>query len=288
MNLTSPSQIKKLMESHGIRFNKGFGQNFLVSPEIPMRIADECGADQSCGIIEVGPGIGTLTCELAQVAKKVVSVEIDTGLIPVLNETLSDLDNVKIINQDILKTDLKGLIRTEFDGMDICVCANLPYYITTPILMFFIESGIEFKSITVMVQKEVAIRLCSKPKDPDYGAITAAIARYGNARKLFNVPAGCFMPAPKVESAVLQIIPHNEKPYTVKSEEMLTKVIRAAFSQRRKTLVNTLSGSFQKVGKEQLREIVLSCGFYETVRGEELGIKEFALLADRLTELYEA
>ncbi len=285
MKLTSPSQIKAIMDSHGIRFNKGYGQNFLISEEVPYKIARECGADRSCGVIEVGPGIGTLTSELAEVAKKVVAVEIDTNLIGVLAETLSGFENVRVINSDILKIDLKKLVEEEFGSDEVCVCANLPYYITTPILMYFIESGLKFKSITVMVQKEVALRLSSKPGDSDYGAITAAIARYGTARRLFNVPSGCFMPAPKVDSAVLQIIPHEVKPYEVKSEEMLTKVIRAAFAQRRKTLLNSLSGSFPKTDKQDLKNIIISCGFSETVRGEQLGIPEFAKIADMLYEL---
>lgn len=284
MKLTSPSQIKALMDSRGIKFNKGYGQNFLISEDVPYKIASECGADKSCGVIEVGPGIGTLTCHLADVAKKVVAVEIDTNLIDILSETLSEFDNVKVINSDILKVNLNKLIEEEFNDTEICVCANLPYYITTPILMYFIESGLIFKSITVMVQKEVAMRLSSKPGDSDYGAITAAIARYGTAKRLFNVPSGCFMPAPKVDSAILQIIPHKEKPYTVISEEMLTKVIRSAFSQRRKTLLNSLSGSFSGIEKQDIKNIITSCGFSETVRGEQLGVQEFAAISDKLSE----
>lgn len=287
MKLTSPSQIKALMDSRGIKFNKGYGQNFLISEDVPYRIANECLADHSCGVIEVGPGIGTLTCQLADVAKKVVAVEIDTNLIDILKETLSDFDNVKVINSDILKINLPKLVDEEFKDTEICVCANLPYYITTPILMYFIESGLKFKSITVMVQKEVAMRLSSKPGDSDYGAITAAIARYGTARRLFNVPSGCFMPAPKVDSAVLQITPHQTKPYSVVSEEMLTRVIRAAFSQRRKTLLNSLSGSFAGIEKQEIKDIIISCGFSDTVRGEQLGVQEFAKIADKLSEIID-
>ena len=284
MNLTSPSVLKNLMNDNGIQFNKAFGQNFLISPDIVWGIVDECGADADDAILEIGPGVGTLTQALCETYSKVVSVEIDRGLIPVLGQTVGGYENFTLINNDILKVDLHKLFEEHFAGKNVCVCANLPYYITTPIIMYLLESGLKFKAITVMVQKEVTDRLVSLPGKNGYGAITAAVNRYGTVKKVLNVKAGNFMPAPKVDSAVISIIPYDERPYTVKDEKMLTNVINGAFSQRRKTLVNSLASYLSSFSKEKITEIVVSCGYDANIRGETLGIEDFAKLSDALTD----
>ena len=281
MKLTNIGTVKALMEKHGIRFQKKFGQNFLINEEIPIKIAEECGAASTDCVLEIGPGIGTLTRELCEVAGKVVAVEIDSGLIPVLEETLADYDNVEVINSDIMKTDLKKLFEEKFDGKDVYVCANLPYYITTPILMLLLESRLPVKKMTFMVQKEVADRLSSNSKEGDYGAVTASVSYYGRVEKLFNVSAGNFMPAPKVDSAVNQITLYDEPPVKVSDEALLFRVIRAAFEQRRKTLVNALSGKVD-VGKEAIAEAVASVGLDVNIRGERLDIADFARLTDEI------
>ena len=284
MKLTNISTVKELMERHGIKFQKKFGQNFLVNPDVPYRIADECGAGENDCVLEIGPGIGTLTQELCMIAGKVVAVEIDNGLIPVLEETLAEFDNVEVINSDIMKTDIKSLFEEKFDGRDVYVCANLPYYITTPILMLLLESRLPFKKMTFMVQKEVADRLCATPKDSEYGAVTASVSYYGEVKKLFNVSAGNFMPAPKVDSAVIQITLYEKPPVEVSDEKLFFSVIKAAFEQRRKTLVNALNG---KVGitKEQIGLAITGIGLDVNIRGERLGIEEFARLTDEIKRI---
>jgi 16S rRNA (adenine1518-N6/adenine1519-N6)-dimethyltransferase len=283
MKLTSVNEVKAIMERHGLRFNKGYGQNFLINEAVPKRIAAECGAEAASGILEIGPGIGTLTCELCRLYKKVVAVEIDTSLIPALQETTAEFDNLTIINADVLKVDLPALMAKEFEGMPVTVCANLPYYITTPILMGLLESGCRFENITVMIQKEVALRLCAKPGDTDYGAVTASVARYGQVSRLFTVSAGSFMPAPKVDSAVIRIAIDPVRRYTVKDEKMMGRTIRGAFAMRRKTLVNSLASEFGELNKEAITEAVIAAGLTPEVRGEKLGIPQFAALADALT-----
>lgn len=282
MKLTSLSEVKNIMEKHGLRFNKGYGQNFLINEAVPRRIAEECGASGESAILEIGPGIGTLSQELCKLYKKVVAVEIDTTLIPALGETMAEFDNFKVINADILKVDLPALIKEEFGDMPLTVCANLPYYITTPIIMGLLESGCRFDNITVMIQKEVALRLCAKPGDSDYGSVTASVARYGKASRLFNVSAGSFVPAPKVDSAVIRIEVDKERKYSVKDEKTMTRVIRGAFAQRRKTLVNSLSSEFSELNKEELTEAIVSASFTPDIRGEKLGITEFSLIADAI------
>ena len=279
MKLTNIGTVKALMEKHGIKFQKKFGQNFLINEDVPARIADECGASENDCVLEIGPGIGTLTSELCRVAEKVVAVEIDSGLIPVLSETLSEFDNVEVINSDIMKTDVKGLFERCFEGKDVYVCANLPYYITTPIIMLLLESRLPIKKMTFMVQKEVADRLCSDSREGDYGAVTAVVSYYGKVEKLFNVSAGNFMPAPKVDSAVIQISLYDKPPVDVDDEKLFFKLIKAAFEQRRKTLVNALSG---KVGqsKDEIRYAIESMGLDPNVRGERLDISEFAALSN--------
>ncbi len=284
MKLTNIGTVKELMGRHGITFQKKFGQNFLINEALPQRIASECGAGENDGVLEIGPGIGTMTAELCKAAGKVVAVEIDKSLIPVLAETLGEFDNVKVINSDIMKTDIVSLMKEEFDGKDVYICANLPYYITTPILMLLLEGEYKFKKMTFMVQKEVADRLCANAGDSDYGAVTASVNYYGKIEKLFNVGAGNFMPAPKVDSAIIQITPYEEPPVKVKDEKLFFRIIKAAFEQRRKTLTNALSG---KVGvdKAGIQNALTECGFDTNIRGERLSIDDFAKLADAFYDM---
>ncbi len=280
MDLCNISVIKSLMNEAGIVFRKDYGQNFLINRLIPEDIADNCTDESESLIIEVGPGIGCLTRELAARYKKVVAVEIDKGLIPVLDKTLSEFDNVTVINDDIMKIDIKELAEKYSDGMPISVCANLPYYITTPILMRLIESGVNFSSITVMVQNEVASRLVAKPGTSDYGAITAVIGFYGVARKLFKVSQGCFIPAPKVESAVVRIDLYDKPKYIPENEKLFRDLIKAAFEMRRKTLINAVSAKLPSVDKEALKRALITLGKDEAIRGERLSTEDFVNLSN--------
>ena len=283
MHVTDPHQIKEWLQSSGIEPKKKFGQNFLLQPEIPLRIAEECGAAAEDAILEIGPGAGTMTQFLAQLYRKVIAVEIDGSLMPVLSRVLAPFPNVTVLQGDIMKTDLRALFNEHFAGMRVSVCANLPYYITTPILMLLLESGLPFSFITVMVQKEVADRLCAPPGSPDYGAVTAAVRYYASAEKLFRVSAGHFSPPPKVDSAVVRLTLHEKPPISVQSKDMLFRVIRAAFAQRRKTLVNALASAFPAFSKENLGAVIGALGLPENIRGERLSLEKFAALADRLT-----
>jgi 16S rRNA (adenine1518-N6/adenine1519-N6)-dimethyltransferase len=273
------------MESEGIKFRKEFGQNFLIDKSVPESIADNCADKEDCMVLEIGPGIGCLTAELAKRYKKVVAVEIDKGLIPVLAKTLAEYDNVTVINNDVMKLDLAALVEEYSEGMEVCVCANLPYYITTPILMRLLESGVRFSSITIMIQAEVASRLTAKAGSDDYGAITAVLAYYGEAEKLFSVPAHCFMPAPKVNSAVIRINLYKEKKYSPKNEKLFFGVIKAAFEQRRKTLTNAIHSKYPDYSKEDIQSLLVSLGYTPTVRGETLSTEEFLHLSDALWDL---
>ena len=270
------------MSEAGIVFRKEFGQNFLINRMIPENIADNASVTEDSLIIEIGPGIGCLTKELALRYKKVVAIEIDNGLIPVLEKTLCDFDNVTVINADVMKTDIKEIVERYSDGMPVCVCANLPYYITTPILMYLLESDVKFSSITVMVQNEVASRLVAKAGSTDYGAITAVLGFYGNAEKLFKVSAGSFMPAPKVDSAVVKIDLYKENVYFPKDERFFRNLIKAAFEMRRKTLVNAVNSKFPHLEKSRIAECLVSLGFPETVRGERLSTQNFVDLSNLL------
>lgn len=258
-----------------------YGQNFLTNVAIPRRIAAESGITAEDCVIEIGPGFGILTRELSAIAHKVVAIEIDTELMNILPEKLAGCENVKVINADILKTDVSKLIADEFDGRNVCVCANLPYYITTDIVMKLLEGNYGFKTITVMVQKEVAERFCSKAGSDGYGAITASISYYASVKRLFTVKAGSFDPKPKVDSAVIRFDVFDKPPVSPLDKDILFNVIKAAFSQRRKTLLNSLFSFFgQQLNKEQLTEIILSADLSETVRGEELDIFAFSKIAD--------
>ena len=285
MDLCNISVIKSVMDDAGISFHKEFGQNFLTNRIIPEDIADNCADTSERMILEIGPGIGCLTQELAMRYKKVVAVEIDRGLIPVLNKTLSEFDNITVINEDILKVDLHALIEEHSEGMPVSVCANLPYYITTPILMHLLESGIKFSTITVMVQNEVAARLSAKAGSSDYGAITAILGYYGSVRKLFRVSAGCFIPAPKVDSAVVRIDLYDKCPFEIKDERLFRNCIKAAFEMRRKTLENALSAKLGGFTKDQVAEAIGRCGFDAKVRGERLSTEDFAALANHLYDI---
>lgn len=283
MDLCNLSVIKRLMAEAGITFRKEFGQNFLTNRIIPEDIADSCADTAERLVLEIGPGIGCLTQELAIRYKKVVAVEIDRGLIPILEKTMAEYDNVTVINDDIMKVDLPALIKEHADGMPVSVCANLPYYITTPILMYLLESGVKFDTITIMIQNEVAARLVAKAGSSDYGAITAVLGYYGKARKLFKVSAGCFVPAPKVDSAVVRIDLYGEKPYQPKDEKLFRALIRAAFEMRRKTFVNAVAAKLPYT-KELLVSALASIGQDENVRGERLSTEDYVRLADYLTE----
>lgn len=281
MNLCNPSTIKALMEEAGIVFRKEYGQNFLINPMIPEDIADGCADTSDRLLLEIGPGVGCLTVELARRYRRVVAVEIDRGLIPVLKKTLAEFDNVTVLNEDIMKVDLPALVERYADGKPVSVAANLPYYITTPILMHLLECGVPFESITVMVQQEVAARLCSSAGGKDYGAITAVLGYYGTVRRLFRVPAGCFLPAPKVDSAVIRIDLYREPKYRPKDTDLFFSVIRAAFEMRRKTLQNALTAGLS-LPKELICEAIESVGLSPTVRGERLSTEEFVRLSDAI------
>ena len=284
MNLCDIKNIKQIMSVFGIKFHKEFGQNFLTNKMVVEDIAEYCCDGKSNTILEIGPGIGTLTVELAERYENVISLEIDKGLIPVLSYTLDEYNNVKVINEDVMKTDLETLLAPYFEG-GVSVCANLPYYITTPILMKLLESRLPFDYITIMIQAEVADRLCAKAGSKDCGAITAVLSYYGEAEKLFTVNADNFMPPPKVNSSVVRIKLYKDKPYKPKNEEIFFKVIKAAFEQRRKTLLNALSCGFPEIPKEVLAEIIEKAGHRPDIRGEKLDVKMFCELSDFIAEI---
>lgn len=280
MEFISPSVIKSIAARHGFVFKKGLGQNFLSSQEVLEEIADAAELDGR-GVLEIGPGFGVLTNELAKHAEKVVALEIDERLIPVLSDTLGEYDNVKVINKDVMKTDLKKLIDDEFGGERICVAANLPYYITTPIITTLIENDLPIDSMVIMVQKEVAERICAKPGKKDYGAISVLCRYHTEPEMVRIVPSDMFVPPPKVDSAVIKLKFRSERAVSVKDERMFFKTVKAAFSQRRKTLLNCLSSNFD-CGKDKLTETLISIGIDPRRRGETLSLDEFAALADAL------
>jgi 16S rRNA (adenine1518-N6/adenine1519-N6)-dimethyltransferase len=282
MNLCDPRVIRDVMSIYGMTFRKELGQNFLTNASVVEDIADACSDTRDATILEIGPGIGVLTQELGMRYRHVLSVEIDQRLIPLLRFTLQDCPpgTVEVINRDFMKTDLQELLGEAFLSGPVSVCANLPYYITTPILMRLLESGLPFRFITVMVQAEVADRLCAHAGSKDYGAITAVLNYYGEAEKLFRVPAGNFMPAPKVDSAVVRISLWKEKPVRLVSERLFFDTIRYAFEQRRKTLANALSAGFPDIPKEELTTMIAACGHRTDVRGERLDTASFAALSD--------
>ena len=280
-NLSDISVIREVMEKHGFNFSKALGQNFLINPSVCPRMAEAAITEEHMGAIEIGAGVGVLTAELAKRAEKVVCVELDSRLLPVLDETLSDFDNVEIVNADVMKVDLHELIKEKFPGMKVVVCANLPYYITSPIITMLLESKLPIESITVMVQKEAADRLCAGVGSRDSGAITVCTEYYARTRQLFNVSRGSFMPAPNVDSTVIQLNVRKEPPVKVSDEKKFFKMVKAAFSQRRKTAVNSIS-SGMGIPKSQVTEALLVSGLSENVRAEKLSIEELAVLCENL------
>ncbi len=283
-NLSDISVIKKILSEHGFTFSKSLGQNFLINPTVCPRMAEACGADCDTGVLEIGAGIGVLTAELAKRAKKVVSLELDTRLIPVLAETLGEFSNVEVLNADVLKLDLNKLIDDCFQGMHVAVCANLPYYITSPVIMALLESRIPVDAVTVMVQKEAAARLCAPVGSRDAGAVTVAVNYYAQAEKLFDVSAGSFMPAPKVDSSVIRLNIRKEPPVEVSDEKFFFRVIKAAFGQRRKTASNSLSAGLG-IPKDKVSSAIAAAGFEPSVRAESLTMQELARLSECLLNM---
>ena len=284
LDLCNPKTIRQVMDMFGLNFKKEFGQNFLTDNMTVEDIADACNDDKDITVLEIGPGIGCMTRELCERYSRVVAFEIDSGLIPVLKYTLDGYKNVTVINEDIMKADLSSALAPYFEMGKVAVCANLPYYITTPILMKLIESKLPFDSITVMVQTEVAERLAAGAGNKNCGAITAAIDYYGEPKMLFTVSADRFMPPPKVTSSVVHIDLWKEKPVRPIDEPLFFRTIKAAFEQRRKTLLNSLSTGFPEISKERLTEIIVSCGHKPDIRGEKLTVADFCNLSNKIYE----
>lgn len=281
MNLCDYETIQALLLRHGFRFSKSMGQNFLIDPAIPPAIAEASGADKTCGVLEIGPGIGPLTAELAKRAGKVVSVELDRALLPVLSETLSDCPNAEIVSGDILKLDLPALISEKFAGLTPMVCANLPYNITSPALARLSETP-ALQSVTVMIQKEVAQRICARQGSTGGSAFSLFFQYRMEPEFLFDVPPSCFYPAPKVTSAVIRCIRRARPAVEVNDEAFFFRVIRGAFALRRKTLVNSLASVLKEYEKAEIQQAVTDCGLSETIRGERLTLQNFADLSARL------
>ncbi len=284
LELTDIGTIKALLARHGFHFSKALGQNFIVNPSVCPRMADESGIDSESGVIEIGAGIGVLTAELAKRAKKVVCIELDSKLLPILDETLADFDNIEIINADVLKTDLAALIEEKFGGMPVYICANLPYYITSPVIMTLLESRLPLKAVTVMVQREAAQRLCAPVGSRLSGAVTVAVDYYAEARKLFDVSSGSFMPAPKVDSSVIRLDIREKPGIEVSDEKLFFSMVHAAFSQRRKTASNSIS-SGTGIPKAVVAEAIERCGFPPSVRAESMTAEQLAALCEALNEL---
>ena len=273
--------MKPLLEKHGFHFSKAKGQNFLIASWVPEQIAERSGVDETAGVLEIGPGIGPLTQQLALRAGKVCAVELDNRLKPILDETVGEFSNLNILWGDILKQDVPALVKTQFGDLRPMACANLPYYITSPILSALLEAKC-FESVTVMVQKEVAVRIAAKPGTADYSAFTIFCQYYAEPELLFDVPAHCFMPQPKVTSAVITLRTRKELPWDVLDEKLFFRVVKASFAMRRKTLQNGLASGFPELGKTGAKEVLEACDFPENVRGETLGIPEFAKIANEI------
>lgn len=278
MDVCNINDIKALLGRHGFHFSKSMGQNFLIESWVPEDIAAASGAKKDCCVLEIGPGIGPLTRQLSDRAGKVVAVELDRSLLPILAETLEGRDNVEIVPGDIMKLDIPNLVSDKFDGLNAIACANLPYNITSPVLTALIESNC-FNAITVMIQREVALRICAAPGSSDYGAFSVFCQYHTTPELLFDVPNTCFIPAPKVTSSVIRLIP-RPKPAQVEDEVFFFRVVHAAFAQRRKTLLNSLSATLgQPFTREMVADAIAQCSLRPDVRGERLGIPEFAALA---------
>ncbi len=273
--------MRPLLEKHGFHFSKAKGQNFLIARWVPEEIAEQSGVTRETGVLEIGPGIGPLTQQLALRAGKVCAVELDTRLQPILQETVGEFPNLEILWGDILKQDIPALVREKFGSLRPMACANLPYYITSPILSALLEAKC-FEAVTVMVQKEVAVRIAAKPGTADYSAFTVFCQYYAQPELLFDVPAHCFMPQPKVTSAVITLRVRKELPWEVLDEGMFFRVVKASFAMRRKTLHNGLAAGFPELGKQGAKDVLSACGFPENVRGETLSIPEFAKIANEI------
>lgn len=284
--LTDISTIKKVMGENGVTFSKGLGQNFLVNPTVCPRMADAVreSTDGKIGVLEIGAGVGVLTKELLERCEKVVCVELDTRLFPVLDDTLSGYDNLTLINADILKVDLEKVIKEHFEGMEIFVCANLPYYITSPVIMRLLEEKLPFKKIIVMVQKEAGDRLCAKVGTRESGAVTVAVNYYAKARKLFDVSRGSFMPSPNVDSCVIELDLTQKGDYKVKDEKLFFKMIKSAFAQRRKTILNSIS-SGMGIDKAKLSQAIENAGLSQTTRAEALTMEQLTDLSNKIYEV---
>ena len=282
-DLTNAAFIKALLARHGFRFSKALGQNFIIDPTVCPRMAQESGAGSGVGVLEIGPGIGVLTEQLAQTAEKVVAVELDERLLPVLDETLGAFDNVRVIHGDVLKLDLFRILEENFFGLRAAVCANLPYYITSPVIMALLESRLPVESITVMVQKEAADRLCATVGSRDAGAVTVAVNYYAEAEKLFDVPAGSFLPAPKVNSSVIRLTVRPEPPVALTDEKLFFRVVKSVFAQRRKTAANSVSAGLG-ISKAAVVAALAAIGQPETARAEQFDLPQLAAFANALAD----
>ena len=275
--------MKPLLAEHGFHFSKAKGQNFLIARWVPESIAREAGVDETAGVLEIGPGIGPLTQQLCLRAKKVCAVELDKRLEPILQKTVGPFDNLEIIWDDVLKQDVPALVKEKFQGLRPMACANLPYYITSPILSALLEADC-FDSVTVMVQKEVAQRIAAAPGSEDYSAFTVFCQYWAEPELLFDVPAHCFLPQPKVTSAVISLRVRKERPWDIKDKDLFFRVVKASFAMRRKKLSNGLASGFSELGKAGAAEVIAMAGFPENVRGETLSIADFAKIADAITQ----
>ncbi len=282
MDLTNLNDIKHLLAHYNFHFSKKMGQNFIIDNHVLELIVSMSGLNRSCGVLEIGPGIGSLTCHLAKVSDKVVSIELDRSLIPILFETLSTFNNVEIIHGDIMKLDLMSIVKERFQEEEVMVCANLPYNITTPVITKLLTCGL-FSSITVMVQREVAKRICADSGNSDYGFFSVFCQYYAKCSSLFDVTPDCFFPSPKVTSSVIQIVPRSAPPVNTPPEDLF-KVVKASFTQRRKTLVNSLGTVYgNNYSKDELKNIISQCGLPKDIRGECLSLNDFSRLADKLS-----
>ena len=286
VNVCDIQVMKPLLAEHGFRFSKAKGQNFLIAPWVPQSIAEQAGVDDTAGVLEIGPGIGPLTQQLCLRAKKVCAVELDERLEPILDITVGEFDNLEIIWNDVLRLDLPALVKGEFEGLRPMACANLPYYITSPILTALLEADC-FESVTVMVQKEVAQRIAAAPGSADYSAFTVFCQYYAQPQLLFDVPAHCFLPQPKVTSAVIQLKVRKHRDWDILDETVFFRTVRASFAMRRKKLSNGLASGFPELGKSGAAEVIERAGFDPNIRGEMLGITEFARIANEIVKWRE-
>ena len=286
VNVCDIQVMKPLLSQHGFHFSKAKGQNFLIAPWVPQSIAEQAGVDETAGVLEIGPGIGSLTQQLCLRAKKVCAVELDERLEPILDITVGEFDNLEIIWNDVLKLDLPALVEGEFSGLRPMACANLPYYITSPILTALLEADC-FESVTVMVQKEVAQRIAAAPGSADYSAFTVFCQYYAEPELLFDVPAHCFLPQPKVTSAVIQLKVRKKREWEILDETVFFRTVRASFAMRRKKLSNGLAAGFPELGKNGASEVIAQAGFDANVRGETLSIPEFARISNEIVKWRE-